>query len=445
MDVMNTIKRIGAFPHKFGDAMSAEYPFFVALTFIKIKETDQVPTAAIGIEGKDVVMYVNSPALLKIAQNAGMDEEETEAFIRGVAKHEILHFLFKHLLPSPERPNHALKNIVMDALINPIIPEFERLINRYKLTPVTPEDLLRGSTPKDASILYASEQAFEEWTWEEYYDALKQEAEEAEKLKDGESDAPAGNGANGEAGRSTSEGKSAIEKKTETIPTSNDIRPAPVIPPELEGKLEAVREKLVETMKNRGTMPGWLEREIQLQAKRKTIAKLKQLIRKAFALGNSIEKQETWKRPSRRYDTFPGKKNTYVKRKAVALVDVSGSVSDEELTEAVKEIFALAYTYGFEPKIYTYDTEIKKEISYRELMKNGIKTEGGGGTDLKAALAQLDNLQNSLVFVFTDGYDDAPEKEEFKGAKEVVFVFYPDHSESFKEAVAKYARTFVLT
>lgn len=448
MNVTETIRKLGTTPHKFGDVMSAEYPFFVTLSFIKIKETDEVPTAAIGIEGKDVVMYVNSAALLKMAQDAGLNKEETEAFIRGVAKHEILHFLFKHILPSPERPNHTLKNIVMDALINPIIPEFQHLQNRHKVEPITPEELLKGVSLPEGSmpLLCASIQAFEEWTWEEYYDALFAEAEKIQSNVYGsgmEGDAGNDNSTEGEAG---GDGDLTLEKKIRKIPATGDIKPASEIPPEVEGKLEAVREKLIETMKSRGKMPGWLEREIELQRKNRAVAKVKRLLRKTFSMGNSLEKQDTWKRPSRRYDTFPGKKNTYVKRRAVALVDVSGSVGDRELTEAVKEICALSYAYGFEPKLYTYDVEIKKEIPYREFLRHGIKTEGGGGTNLKNVLDQLgeDVLKGAIVFVFTDGYDESPDKEDFKGAQEVVFVFYPNHSEDFKKAVAKYAATAVL-
>lgn len=451
---IDVIKKLGAVPHKFGDRVSAEYPFFMSLLDVDIVESDEVPAAAVTIRNNRVVMLVNTKALNEIADEMDLRGEEREAWFRAIGKHELLHFMLGHLLPSPERPVHIVKNIVMDALINRMIREFEVLIDRKKIKVIEPEEMvekIQTFEPGSISIFYASSEAYHNWTWEEYYDRIIDQIPEAEYAASAQggsnkSDGEDSSGGSDRDSKDSGDIKDRLKRIAKKVVCSADIDVPGDIPPEIAQKMEEAFERLVNTLKQRGELPGWIERTIEVRRKNRSKLKLKKLVRATFVHGYAMEKRDTWKRPSRRFGTFPGQRYKTVKRRAIALVDVSGSVSDNELIETLQEIYAISRSYGYEFKIYTYDVGIKKELSFHEVKRNGLQTDGGGGTDLRQTLAELDEdvLNGSFVFVFTDGYDDPPAKDDFKGAREIVFVFYPEHSVNFMKAVSEYATTAVL-
>ncbi|MCX7813864.1 MAG: hypothetical protein N2250_09545, partial [Pseudothermotoga sp.] len=69
----------------------------------------------------------------------------------------------------------------------------------------------------------------------------------------------------------------------------------------------------------------------------------------------NITKVDTYKRPHRRFNCFPGRRTTYATCRVVVLIDVSGSVGDESLQYCVNTIAAMAKAYSCVLKIFTYD------------------------------------------------------------------------------------------
>ena len=79
------------------------------------QETTRVPTLAVGLNGVNVVLYINPDFWF------GMNTDER----LGVCKHEMLHLCFMHLVSSEKYTNHKVDNIATDAEINQYIrPEF---------------------------------------------------------------------------------------------------------------------------------------------------------------------------------------------------------------------------------------------------------------------------------------------------------------------------------
>jgi len=464
--MIELIKTIGSVPHKLGESMSAEYPYLMALLDVKVEESDEVPTASVGVFDNKVVIKVNIENLLQIAQGLQMDKEETEAFIRGVGKHELLHYMLKHIIPDPKRKNERLRNIVMDALINHMVGEFSVLMKRRKLTPVDPAKLIQRNFVSQGTLLYAPDSVFNTRTCEEYYDELaklleKNSVELYAQTKPGNGTNTAGKtgcsnktGAGNESTESASnESGSNHDSGSCTDPTygldktvtGKDIKPCEDVPVEVMNNIENAMDRLIRTLKDRGDMPGWLERTVEANKRQRRKLKVMEQIKYTFAINSALKREDSWKRPSRRYDTFPGQKNRLVPRRAIALVDVSGSVSDQDLNDCINEIYALSCEFEYTFTVYTYDIELKSKVQVDRSHKK-ISTKGGGGTSLKSALAELDEkeLKSSIVFVFTDGYDEPPKLADFKGALMIMFVMYADHDRGFVDKISKFARVGIL-
>lgn len=419
--MLEHILTLGVQPHPYGDKLSVEYPFSIALINVDVKESDEVPTACVTIKNNRVLMYVNPKFIDEICR--GWNDTDKIAFIRGVGKHELLHFMFKHLMRRLEY-DPKLANIVQDALINTIIPEFQTLLAKGKLSHVTPEEMFE----RNGDILMASQDALRnDWTWEEYYKAIANKLETITVTVLGRSNSGSGQD-QGQYGK-----------------LSGDVIPAD-IPDDIAQAIEEAFEKYAEQLKNAGKMPGWLEREFEIQHRRNSMFKLRQRLRSLFAHGMQRIKQITHTRPNRRFEHEFGTRNWYLAMPITVLVDVSGSVKDEDLQACVDEIYALSRTYGTKMTIFTYDAKVQSEITYSQFKKHGIKTTGGGGTSLIDSLKELEHahLDKSVVVVFTDGYDTCPQRDAFNGCKQIVYIMYPEHSKEFVESAKSYAQVLFL-
>ena len=155
---------------------------------------------------------------------------------------------------------------------------------------------------------------------------------------------------------------------------------------------------------------------------------------------------ETYKRPSRRFDTFPGTRKRYVSKRIVVMVDVSASISSETLTEFVSQAYTLAKAYGYDMDVFTYDVGVQNRFTNKQVRKSKFEIQGGGGTDLSKALKDLQEYElndiHSMV-IFTDGYDTFPKPELFP-CKNLVFVFPQDHSPEFEKQAQAVAKVHVL-
>lgn len=123
--------------------------------------------------------------------------------------------------------------------------------------------------------------------------------------------------------------------------------------------------------------------------------------------------KHSWKKPSKRYLPwyFPGRvKNEGIKM--VAAIDTSGSMSKEQITKALSELYGLMRTFQFlELWVTDCDAEVYnvKKVQMHDLSK--ILLKGGGGTDFRPVFdwikKEFNNDVDSLCF-FTDLYGDFP-------------------------------------
>lgn len=122
----------------------------------------------------------------------------------------------------------------------------------------------------------------------------------------------------------------------------------------------------------------------------------------------------SYRRPSRRSDEFilPSMFSENKLEHLVYCVDVSGSISDEEIQRFNSELKHIKD--AFNPKLLTiiqFNTKITNITVFEEEDSfDKIKIIGRGGTNLEAVVTHVNKLDASAVIIFTDLYVDIPKK-----------------------------------
>jgi predicted metal-dependent peptidase len=130
-----------------------------------------------------------------------------------------------------------------------------------------------------------------------------------------------------------------------------------------------------------------------------------------------------------------GKRKKF-KASVLAMLDVSGSIEAEQLSQFAAELDKISKNSGGNLDIVTYDYEIQEQFTYTEFAR--VSTiRGGGGTSLNNALNQLGNSLDAydLIVVMTDGIDD-PIQVSRKLGRRLLVVLIDDGSQSFVDSVA---------
>ena len=125
----------------------------------------------------------------------------------------------------------------------------------------------------------------------------------------------------------------------------------------------------------------------------------------------SSSKMLTRFRPSRRYGfMYMGKKNEFTTNLLIA-VDVSGSISDDDLRifySAINRFFK----YGIQSlNVLQFDCEVKEPLLTLQKAKKNIKILGRGGTDFQPVIDCFEKSKKKYdgLIIFTDGYAPPPE------------------------------------
>ena len=94
--------------------------------------------------------------------------------------------------------------------------------------------------------------------------------------------------------------------------------------------------------------------------------------------------------------------------KVLLLIDVSGSISNEDMTTFINEIMTLVKTYNLKPIAYLWsDKVVDKRILRGASDVLGLKhVPESGGTQIYPALSEAVKVadNNTVVVVFSDGF-----------------------------------------
>jgi len=339
-------------------------PFFAhVLSGLARKETSKVRTAAVGLDGEKVALYVNPEFFLK--------ELKTPSSRVAVLKHEILHVVFKHLFRDTRLADHELHNIAADIVVNQYVGDWKLPASAVTLDSFPELDLNPGQSA------------------EYYYRELKKWPGIAAVYgRPSHSDHSLWADAGGNAGSSPSSSTEAVRSQMDNLLIKSYTRtPANGI-----GSLPGnVRDALEMIMRNMASRTDW-----------------KRILRIFSSSKGSTRISHSMKRVSKRYGTRPGIR--IKRRRAIAVViDTSGSITDESLAIFMAEIEGMRRT-GADITIIEADCAVHDAYPYRRGRE--INPMGGGGTDYDPALKYIrERCRVDACIYLTDGL--APEPKEF--------------------------------
>lgn len=114
----------------------------------------------------------------------------------------------------------------------------------------------------------------------------------------------------------------------------------------------------------------------------------------------------TRKKANRRFDLdAPGRRRIYT-TKIIFAVDVSGSMSDDDLAEGFAVINSVCRHAEIEYVLF--DTEIKLVEKKMKKAKDKFKIKGRGGTDFEMICRYADKNKADGLIIYSDGYAPAP-------------------------------------
>lgn len=345
-------------------------------------------------------------------------ENASDLCIESVMKHELLHVMLKHYERAKSIPdlNHDIANIAMDFAVNSFLKKNEiKTIEKEIGKLLIPTDY--GFPLKNSFEFY-------------YYELIKDDnSETMNKIKNDleQSGNKVSKGGMGnlknlvqfdemdETEDSDEESKKLSEELSKKM-TSKIQKACHHI---LDGDINSYEnmrytlENSYDRLKYAGKYAGDIEKIINANYEYHEVYNFKNKLKRVICnYMNSMEKDKTYKIPNKtvflndRRMILKGKKklNSY---KIATIIDISGSMSSEELESIMSYIMSILKSNinNITMDIIFIDTEISN------IMKNAkpnqlkeVQIHGGGGTELNPAFEYCKENNYSGIFIFTDGY-----------------------------------------
>lgn len=117
------------------------------------------------------------------------------------------------------------------------------------------------------------------------------------------------------------------------------------------------------------------------------------------------KKKKTITRRNRRQPNrldLRGELRSHVAKITVA-IDISGSISDEEFNQAMKEVLNIVKNYNHEIIIVECDTEIRRVYKVKGIKDLKERTITGGGTKFTPVFKYINSTDTNILIYFTDG------------------------------------------
>lgn len=341
------------------------YPLFgTVFLYLNKKETDQLPTMAVGVTRRvDLALYYNPEFVNKL----------THEEIKAVLMHESMHVLLHHIARSAHYNfNPKGFNYAADMAINCSIHNL-------------PEGALY---PKTFGL---PEHEAAEW----YYRKLKEQAEQ-----------------NGGMDQYLSDKGDLVDDHSMWGECEDDV---------VKEKIRGIATKAIKEQEKNGwgTISGDVAAKV-MAANRPVVnwkKELRYFINKLVLHGtkqtrsrlNRREQSLMANRVTELQDIYlnPGKRKHYTSRLLVA-IDTSGSVSDRELSEFVDEINGMITHVQcdyicFDTKLYDQPKPFSKKAKE-------IDIKGRGGTNFEPVCKFIDDAQYDGMVIMTDGFAPFPAK-----------------------------------
>lgn len=335
------------------------YGYFLFQVGREIRYDIATPTA-INFKGAKYVIYFNPLIFLQLNISQ----------MQGSVKHEIHHVLALHLIRAKElkrRYSTLAVNMAMDIVANQYIehlPSYattlEWVNTKYNLK----------LEPYNSMDYYVRE--------------IQGELDLLEEDKEGEEDDSKG------------DIKDEYDPKEthDTWDESDDID---------DKTMKSFTEKFAE-LSSKGKIPIQVESMLKALRGNKNEIPWNVYLKKLMGILESSKKKTVTRRSRRQPNRLDLKGELRGHRAKIAVaIDISGSISDAEFKQAMKEVLFIVKNYNSEVTIIECDSNIKRAYKVKSIKDIRNRVATGGGTQFTPVFEYINNSDTNLLIYFTDG------------------------------------------
>lgn len=321
---------------------------------------DITSATSVNFKGAKYVIYFNPIIFLEL----NMKQME------NTIKHEILHIVSQHLMRGKElkdRYSTLAINMAMDVVVN----QYLNYLPPYAIT------LEYINVKYDLKL--------EPYKTFEYYLEkiqieldLQEDDDEGEEIDSNENVAV----------------EFDIEKTHDLWDDSDEID---------EKTLKEFTEKIVDNSQ-KGSIPIYVEGMIKSLKSSKGELPWNLYLKKLMGTVEANKKKTTTRRNRRQPSRLDlrGELRGHKAEIAVA-IDISGSISDEEFKQAIKEVLSIVKNHNQEITIIECDKEIRRAYKVKSIKDVKDRITTGGGTEFTPVFEYANNKKLNLLVYFTDG------------------------------------------
>ncbi len=335
------------------------YGYFLFQVGREIRYDIATPTA-INFKGAKYVIYFNPLIFLQLNISQ----------MQGSIKHEIHHVLALHLIRAKElkrRYSTLAVNMAMDIVANQYIEHLPSYATTLEW--VNTKYNLRLE-PYNSMDYYVRE--------------IQGELDLLEEDKEGEEDDSKG------------DIKDEYDPKEthDTWDESDDID---------DKTMKSFTEKFAE-LSSKGKIPIQVESMLKALRGNENEIPWNVYLKKMMGILESSKKKTVTRRSRRQPNRLDLKGELRGHRAKIAVaIDISGSISDAEFKQAMKEVLSIVKNYNSEVTIIECDSNIKRAYKVKSIKDIRDRVATGGGTQFTPVFEYINNSDTNLLIYFTDG------------------------------------------
>ncbi|GAA0771578.1 VWA-like domain-containing protein [Clostridium subterminale] len=335
------------------------YGYFLFQVGREIRYDIATPTA-INFKGAKYVIYFNPLIFLQLNISQ----------MQGSIKHEIHHVLALHLIRSKElkrRYSTLAVNMAMDIVANQYIEHLPSYATTLECVNTKYNLKLE---PYNSMNYYVRE--------------IQGELDLLEEDKEGEEDDYKG------------DIKDEYDPKEthDTWDESDDID---------DKTMKSFTEKFAE-LSSKGKIPIQVESMLKTLRGNENEIPWNVYLKKLMGILESSKKKTVTRRSRRQPNRLDLKGELRGHRAKIAVaIDISGSISDAEFKQAMKEVLSIVKNYNSEVTIIECDSNIKRAYKVKSIKDIRERVATGGGTQFTPVFEYINNSDTNLLIYFTDG------------------------------------------
>lgn len=326
----------------------------------KVIRFDMTSATSVSFKGAKYVIYFNPIIFLEL----NIKQMET------TIKHEILHIVSQHLVRGKDLKDKYTTlaiNMAMDVVVN----QYLNYLPPYAIT-------LEYINVK-YNLKLESYKTFEYYLEKIQTELdLQKESDEGEEIDSNENVAV----------------EFDIEKTHDSWDESDEID---------EKTLKEFTEKIADNSQ-KGSIPNYLEGMIKSLKSSKGELPWNLYLKKLMGTVEANKKKTITRRNRRQPNRLDLRGELRGHRSEIAVaIDISGSISDEEFKQAIKEVLSIVKNYNQEITIIECDNEIRRTYKVKSVKDVKDRIATGRGTEFSPVFQYANNKKLNLLVYFTDG------------------------------------------